>query len=163
MTPEPEKLFALMSHNETKLGHEFALIGQRLTWLSISESFLFGGFASSVATVSSSAHPMSAPLTTLLMLLPVLGLLLALSVGIGIRAAIVVTRELQVVRGRLEAQAITQYGDAWVLRLGDPRDRGRLHWTLLAGDLPAQAVPLLMSVAWIVLIVVVAQHGFGGQ
>jgi hypothetical protein len=144
---------------ESKVAHEISLTGHRMTWLVVSESFLFGAFAAvltySANAVAATANAVasqpgvqvSQTATTLLILLPALGMLLVLFVLPSLWAARAVMMELLTARASIE----TKLQDLTFKNLpilGSGESRGKLKWTSTCGDVSLLGVPVLLFFAW---------------
>lgn len=122
------------------------LISQRMGWLLISQSFLFTAFALAAAHVQSPVSDRLS-LNIFVHLVPVLGLVTAVFVGLSLLAAIRVVWTMKAARGRIEAKLIhaleQAYGSASVPRTS------LVDWI---GHAPAFAVPPLFAAAWLYLL-----------
>lgn len=123
---------------------EFDLIGHRMNWLMTSQAFLFAAFALCVTTTS--PRPTLAA-TWLQYLLPAIGAISAVLVGLAIFAAHRVIDRLKPARAILEGLAT----EAGFEKLGVDVHSSD-HRT---GNLPSLILPWTLASAWIVLIGVV--------
>jgi hypothetical protein len=127
----------------SKIAHEDNLVGQRVTWLVMSQSFLFGAFAALLASMSQGPAP--APLANLLeIVIPLVGVLLPFLVLLAVSAATGALSRWRAERARI--LATTEAKD-----LDWPQVDHRMG--LLFGQLlpPATAVGFLL--AWITILV----------
>jgi hypothetical protein len=126
----------------TRLGaaidKELSLINERMTWLVISESFIFSGFTMAVGT-----HEKQTVLGLLVGILPLVGLLMALFVYPALLAAHNTANRLKGDRRRFELRLPEN------LRIDMLASR-RAH---LFGSIPAFLIPLMLILVWITIIV----------
>lgn len=128
---------------DRQIGIEFDLIGHRMTWLMISQSFLFSTFAT---TISASTPPKSTKaVTTLQWLVSGVGILTALFVGLAILAAHQVISRLKPNRDELEKAASSRGFEV----LG-VESSSRDHFL---GNLPSQVLPWVLIAAWVLLVI----------
>jgi len=159
--PTFERAKATLAIIEPMIAHEFAQIGNRMTWLTISQSFLFAAYAT-VATDPSRMQVTSITLTTkmLLLLIPFVGLVFSAVVAFSVYAAKSVLEKLIAVRGEmiLQINKCTSENDAAFLLplVGGKRQRnpGELSWTVFLGDLPVFVLPWAMVVMWLAAVAV---------
>jgi hypothetical protein len=122
------------------------LISHRMGWLLISQSFLFTAFALAAAHVR---NPLAAqvPINHFLHLVPLLGLITCVLVGLSLLAVLRVIWQLKASRERVEAELTRpledRYGASSVPRTS-PAD-----WL---GHGPAMLVPSLFATAWLYLL-----------
>lgn len=122
------------------------LISHRMGWLLISQSFLFTAFALAAAHVQ---NPLADRLSlgVFVHLVPLLGLAIALFVGLSLLAAMRVIWTMKATRARIEATLTRPleetYGAASV---------PRTSLTDWVGHAPALAVPPLFAAAWLYLL-----------
>jgi hypothetical protein len=132
---------------ETKIGHELNLIGQRMTWLVLSESFLFA------AWINIGSSRFSAKQWLLYKVVWTIGFASAALALAATRAALLVGDALlearEYVEDCLRALALS-HGDKLFPRLGPNRD-GRTRWTHITGALPATFLPPLFMGAWLAI------------
>ena len=110
---------------------EFDLIAGRMTWLMISESFIFSAFATAIANYRPD-HPGVDTLRYLIRILPFLGMLLTVTVYVAIVAALSAIDTLKRQRDRMIAGLPAQ------LRIDLISARSRQQWW---GNLPAHSLP----------------------
>jgi hypothetical protein len=123
------------------------LISHRMGWLLISQSFLFTAFALAAAHVH---NPVSDQLSlnTFVHLVPVLGLVTSLFVGLSLVAAMRAIWTMKATRARIEAKLTgaleAAYGASSIPRTS------LVDWI---GHAPALAVPPLFAAAWLYLLI----------
>lgn len=136
----------LVSLTEVKLGHEINLIGQRLGWLVLSESFLFNVW---LAVPRSNLTDLQKEL--LFRIIGSVGFITAVLAVLGTGAALAVADELMLARDRVEAEIRSclpqRVGTVLVPRLGHARDHRVRHSTLL-GNVAAMFLPPLFVATW---------------
>jgi hypothetical protein len=139
-------LHDLVSLTEVKLGHEINLIGQRLVWLVISESFLFNVW---VAIPRSSLTDLQKEL--LFRIIGAVGFFTAVLAVLGTGAALAVADELMLARDRVEEEIRSHLPDRvgliLVPQLGHARD-DRVRNTNHLGNVSAMFLPPLFVAAW---------------
>jgi hypothetical protein len=118
---------------------ELALINGRMSWLVISESFIFSAFTTAVANAARSQV-----LRSFVLLMPLVGLLLALLVYPAILAAGSTASRLRAERARCELKVPEE------LRV-QLESSARAHFW---GSLPTHAIPVMLILVWIVVVVV---------
>ncbi len=136
-------LIAKLNMIASKIQHEDNLIGQRTTWLVISQSFLFGAFVAVVAEVGRAGTvPPLAKL--LLVVIPLMGMLLPALVLLAVGAATFSLRQWRAERERI---------------LVTP-EAGNLDWprldrraVLVLGQLLPHATALGFLAAWIAILI----------
>jgi hypothetical protein len=156
---------------ETVYGHELALIGNRMTWFAITQSFLFGAYATIAtdparldrafrATTSSDPLVGVTTINVLLLVMPVLGIAIALAAFFSVRAAGTVRAHLGAARGDLQKQlneALKANGLRQIPVIGTREQRieyggpefGR---TIFFGRLPEWVLPFAMIAVWTVAL-----------
>jgi hypothetical protein len=123
------------------------LISQRMGWLLISQSFLFTAFALAAAHVE---NPVAdrVSLNVFIHLVPVLGLITSVFVGLSLAAAMRVIWTMKATRAAIEAKLTSAleaaYGAASVSRAS------AVDWI---GHAPALFVPPLFAAAWLYLLI----------
>ena len=127
-----------------EIRHEHDLIGQRMTWLVISQSFLFGTFATLIGQ-RSSAGTAGGMLRLLLILTPLVGVLLPVVVLMAVGAA-----TYAISQWRAERDRISEMPEAKQLEW--PHLKHSRLLTLLGQLLPF-AVTIGFLVAWVVILV----------
>ena len=118
---------------------EFDLIGTRMTWLVISQSFMFATFATAAANVALPNREFSTVLKYLVVMIPVLGVTFAILVGLAIGTAHSVAIEMKNQRDKL----INELPENLRITLVPSRDKAHQN-----GNLPAAYVPWLLVAAW---------------
>ena len=144
-------LCSLGSLIESKIAHEISLLGHRMTWLVISESFLFSAFS----IILTSANMVTKTAPVLLLLLPSVGIAVVLFVYPSLFAAHRVMAALLRSRSEIERKLIslTQIKLPELGGLTDTRNP-ELGWTLWCGSLPVWCVPAVILVAWILVLLI---------
>lgn len=122
---------------ETRLSHEFALMGQRMTWLVTSQAFLFTAWVQLVKT-----DPLGDAATLLLVVLPVIGLGVSLAAAYSINAAMRMVDVLVIDRAAIDG----------MLGLTAMSPLRRDDWTRVAGHAPTVFLPPLFVAAWLVVL-----------
>ena len=124
---------------------EFDLIAGRMSWLMISESFIFSAFATALANYRPD-HPAVNGLRFLFWVLPFVGMFLAVSVHLAVLAALSAIDTMKRQRDRMMAGLPAQ------LRIDLISTRSRQQWW---GNLPAVVLPPALVVVWAVAYVFV--------
>jgi hypothetical protein len=119
---------------------EFDLIAVRMTWLVISESFIFSAFATAIANYRAD-HPVIGGLRFLLWVLPFVGMFLAVTVYVAILAALSAIDTLKGQRDRMMAGLPAQ------LRIDLISARSQQQWW---GNVPAHVLPPVLFLVWAV-------------
>ncbi len=117
---------------------EFDLIGGRMSWLVIAESFIFSAFAASVANYRPD-HNLAGELRYLIWVLPFVGIFLATCVYMAILAAHAALGKLKGQRDRM----INRLPSA--LRIDLIGDDSRVQWW---GNLPTHIIPPVLILIW---------------
>jgi hypothetical protein len=118
---------------------EFDLIGHRMTWLVISQSFLFSAVS---LTVNNSVNPSAVKISELLRwLIPIIGIITCISVGLATFAARSVINKLKRQRDPLESQDPTDY------QLESIGVRSS-SWEHKIGNIPSLILPWVLCIAW---------------
>jgi hypothetical protein len=128
----------------SEIQHEDDLIGQRTTWLVMSQSFLFGAFATLIGQMNNleaAAHRVK----LLQVLIPLVGLLLPILVLLAVGAATYEIWQL-----RTEHDRVCEMLDAKGDRLEKPRRRPT--WVMMLGQLLPIAAGLGFVLAWIMIL-----------
>jgi hypothetical protein len=142
--------------------HEFSLIGNRMTWFAISQSFLFSTYVT-IATDPSrlqlidptKTEQVPGKFTTMLMLLciPIVGMLFAFTAWLGVCAAGRVLNKLMECRGECLKKINSSVAEQNILIpvIGSEEDRRGLGLssTVMHGDMPMLALPLGMMLIWL--------------
>lgn len=111
---------------------EFDLIGHRMTWLVISQSFLFSAVS---LTVNNSVNPSAVKISELLRwLIPIIGIITCISVGLATFAARSVIDKLKSQRDPLESQ--------------EPIGVRSASWEHKIGNIPSVILPWVLCIAW---------------
>ena len=157
-------LRANLGHVEALVTHELSLIGNRMVWFAISQSFLFGAYATIAtdgarlgAIFSSATPPAMGSLTgkLLLLVVPAVGILFAIAAWISVHAANRVLSSLDPTRGELliaTNKILQNNGYIPLPVIGDQTQRAtfskRLGWTITLGQTPQWLLPLSMLLVW---------------
>jgi len=139
-----DTLIAKLNMIAVQINHEDELIGVRVSWLVISQSFLFGTFASLVGLKGVAGHEAGA-VTLLLNLIPLVGIFLPVLVLVAVGAA-----TYAIWQWRAEHDRICKMDEAKQLDWPDLKHRGLVS---LMGHL----LPIVGSVgfllAWLLLLI----------
>jgi hypothetical protein len=119
---------------------EFDLIVGRMSWLVISESFIFSAFATAIANYRPD-HPAVGGLRFRAWVLPFVGMFLAVTVYVAILAALSAIDMLKRQRDRMMTGLPAR------LRIDLISARSQQQWW---GNLPARALPLFLFLVWAV-------------
>lgn len=134
---------ALLHTQLTRIGaaidKELTLMSERMSWLVISESFIFSAFTGAVAN-----YEKSRVLLALGYLMPLVGFLLAILVYPALLAAHITAKRLKVERDEFELRL----PEALQVKLLAPK---RAH---LLGSVPAFVIPVMLALVWSTIIVV---------
>ena len=137
-------LIARLNLIADQIRHEDNLIGQRMSWLVISQSFLFGTFATLVG-YTGGVSAAAGVVRLLLILIPLVGVMLPILVLAAMGAAIYAISQWRAERDRiLETPEAKQ--------LDWPRLKHRSGVTALGQLLPI-AVSVGFTLAWIVILI----------
>jgi hypothetical protein len=141
-TPEETSLLLTqLTRIGVAIDKELSLMSERMSWMVISESFIFSAFTVAVAN-----HEKSMILGALVCLLPFVGFLMALVVYPGLLAA------------HFAATTLKEERHSYELRLPDGL-RVKLHAPKRAhflGSVPA-VIPVMLLLVWTVIMVVMAR------
>jgi len=129
---------------DAQIQHEDDLIGQRMSWLVISQSFLFGTLATLIGQ-RGLTDPAAGAVRLLLVLIPLVGGLLSVLVLAAVGAANYAMQQWRVALDRICALPEARQLD-W------PRLRHRRRMTML-GDLLPIAVSGGFFLAWVVILI----------
>lgn len=137
---------ALLLTQLTRIGvaidKELTLMSERMSWLVVSESFIFSAFTVAVAN-----HDKSMILVAVVCLMPIVGFLMALLVYPGLLAAHTTAKWLKEERRQFEWRLP---GDLQV-KLRAPK---QAHFL---GSVPAFVIPVMLLLVWTVIIVIMAR------
>ena len=122
---------------------EFDLISGRMSWLVVSESFIFSAFATAVANYRPD-HSLRGPLLFLIMVMPLVGILMSASVYLAILAGHQAMATLKDQRERMVA-ALPPRLLIDLISTHSPEQR----W----GNLPTHVIPPVLLVVWTVAFV----------
>ena len=117
---------------------EFDLIGGRMTWLMISESFIFSAFVTAIASYRVD-HPLRHSLLYLIWVLPVIGMVLTVCVYAAILAA---HRAIAILKSQRD-HMIEKLPS--LLRIDLISNSSRAQWW---GNLPTYLIPPLLFLTW---------------
>lgn len=118
---------------------EFDLVGTRMTWLVISQSFMFATFATAVANASGKNQEFSASLKYLVGMIPILGVIVAVLVALAIRVAHKVASDMKNQRDNL----IKYLPVNLQITLVSSSDKAHI-----IGNLSAAYLPWMFALAW---------------
>jgi hypothetical protein len=125
---------------------EFTLVSDRMVWMVISESFIFGAFTTAVVNYEPN-KTLCYAILVLIAALPVLGVLIADLARRAINAAHTAADRLKDERERLERMFVGQ------LRVDLISSKLETH---AAGNLPPKLLPRIITLAWAVFLIVAA-------
>jgi hypothetical protein len=137
-------LIAKLNLIASEIKHEDDLIGQRTTWLVISQSFLFGTFVAVLSLPGETAME-AAYAKLLVVVIPLVGVLLPIVVLLALYAAASAIRQWRAEQDRLCGMPEGQELD-W------PRLKHRTQVVLLGNLLPV-AVALGFALAWVAIMI----------
>ena len=140
-----DTLIAKLNMIAAEIRHEDDLIGARISWLVISQSFLFGTFAALVGQRGGVVRGAAGAVRLLLLLIPLVGVLLPLVVLAAIAAA-----SYAISQWRAERERITKMPEA--KDLDWPRLSHRRQVTVL-GQLLPYAVSIGFMLAWLAVLI----------
>lgn len=149
------KICSLGSLIESRIGHEIALIGHRIQWLVVSESFLFGAFATILASRTDS-YGSSFSKAAIVYMLPILGMLLAMLAWISVLQALRVSEALLKTRGNIDRTLTKRIASLDWPHLGLKREGKGLRGTDFWGKTSAFCVPPLLAMAWLYLFLMIS-------
>lgn len=132
-TDETALLLTQLTRIGAAIDKELTLISERMTWLVVSESFMFSAYTMAVAN-----YERAIVLNTLVYLMPLVGLLLALLVYPGLLAAHFTAKWLKEERHQFELRLPD---DLQVKLLAPPR-------THVLGSVPAFVIPVMLILVW---------------
>jgi len=135
-----ESLSRRLTRLDSQLKIEYELIGHRVSWLLVSNSFLFGAFVVGLNNASLNGG-IQKLIHILILAIPVIGLASSVLVALAVRAAHEVVSEFKVVRDRVEEEAHRAFSYE---RLG-------VHiksWPHIVGNWPPMLLPPLFAVVW---------------
>jgi ABC-type uncharacterized transport system fused permease/ATPase subunit len=136
-TDETAHLLTQLTRIGCAIDKELSLINERMTWLVVSESFMFSAYTMAIAN-----HDKALVLNTLVFLMPIVGLLLALLVYPGLLAAHFTAKWLKEERHLFELRL----PKGLQVKLLAPR---RAH---VLGSVPAFVIPVMLVTVWGVII-----------
>ncbi len=123
---------------------EYDLMGQRMSWMVISQSFLFSAVA---LTANSAVDPSMRQIIELLrLLIPFIGILSCLLSSLAIVAARSVINRLKHLRNDLEDKFSSEYG---LDKLGVRQT----EWQHSFGNFPTSFLPFTLSCVWLIILV----------
>jgi len=141
---DEEALIARLNMIAAEMKHEDDLISQRMSWLVISQSFLFGTFATLVSLTGVTGPPAVA-VTFLLALIPLVGVFLPALVLLAMGAASYAISQWQAEHDRIRAMPEAKQLD-W------PRLKHRRLVTALGQSLPT-VVSVGFLLAWLAVVI----------
>ena len=126
---------------------EFTLVSDRMTWMSVSESFIFGAFVTAAVSYKPGTQQLGILIQTILFILPTLGLSIAFLAHQAIPAAHTAADRLKERREKIE--------DMFLGALRVELVSSKLH-THSLGNLPPKYLPPIIMLVWVALLLVVA-------
>ena len=141
---ETSHLLVQLQRLDGAIDKEFTLVSERMTWLVVSESFIFSAFAATVANYKPD-HKMATALLFLLWALPFVGFLLAVLVYPAILAAHSAAFKLKNLRDTVDDRIPID------LKVAKISSKTNEH---LIGNIPPYAIPPIFIIVWLVLIIV---------
>jgi hypothetical protein len=135
---ETDHLLTQLTRIGIGIDKELTLIGERMSWLNISESFIFSAFTVAVAN-----HEKTMVLEIVACLMPLVGFLLALFVYPALLAAHLTAKRLKAERHQFELKLPE---DLQVKLLAPKREH-------FLGSVPAFVIPGMLLLVWSVIIV----------
>lgn len=154
-----KNLIQLSETLEKRIQFESSWIGQRMSWLVVSQSFLFTAFVNAASKTqifklkqTSESAPGNADylVTIIPAIIMILGLIQAFSAFVSILSAKRVNAEQAVLRGKI---------DNWIKEECHPKALfdhwpllGKKRWTYHFGAFASWMIPLSLIVAWILLL-----------
>ena len=150
---EPKKEFKSseeISQALTQLGRlgeaiskEYTLVSDRMTWLVISNSFMFSAFTTAVSNYGRGDQPLSILLLLVIYGIPCLAIAMCLLVLGAIQAAHSAAKRLKASRDSFEA-ALPEN-----LRIESVSSKDHEH---ILGNLPPYVIPILLGITWLVFL-----------
>lgn len=131
---------------------EFDLIAGRMSWLVISESFIFSAFGTAASSYRPD-HPCAGALLYMIWVMPVLGMCLAVCVQVALIAAHRAIRILKNQRERMIARLPVP------LHIDLISTNSREQWM---GNLPTHVIPPLLFLIWAVAFVTALTRNLAG-
>lgn len=146
-----EKAFKSANLIETMISHELNLINHRMTWLTVSQSFLFTAFvALTTGNPTKPSRFYEICTATLKILIPSIGFFISLSVYIALWAAILVLDDLLLSRGKLyNGLNKSNFLSVYVPVLHNKKHTHR--W----GSYPPKIVPLILILGWTLVLIII--------
>lgn len=135
-----ESLSRRLTRLDSQLKIEYELIGQRVSWLLVSNSFLFGAFVVGLNNVNPNTNVQKL-IHVLILAIPVIGLTSSVLVALAVRAAHEVISDLKAVRDRVEEEAYRAFSYE---RLGVQSK----SWPHVVGNWPPTLLPPLFAIVW---------------
>ena len=138
-TAETALLLTQLTRIGVAIDKELSLMSERMSWLVISESFIFSAFTTAFAN-----HEKSEVLVAFACLMPIVGLLMALLAYPGLLAAHHTAKWLKEERHHFELRL----PEGLQVKLRAPK------FAHLLGSVPAFVIPVMLLLVWTVTIVV---------
>ena len=139
-----ETLIARLNMIAVQINHEDELIGVRVSWLVISQSFLFGTFAALLG-LKGVVGPEAGVVTLLLTLIPLVGMLLPVLVLVAVAAA-----TYAIWQWRAEHDRICKMAEAKQLHWPDLKHRSLVS---LMGHLLPIVISVGFLLAWLAILI----------
>lgn len=141
---EPTIVLGQLARLDGAIEKEFTLIGDRMTWMVVSESFIFGAFVTAAVYYNPRDTALKYLVISLLILLPIIGATIAAVAYLAITAAHIATDRLKRRREDLEL-LIT--GKCYVELVST-------DWaTHPIGNVPSRYLPPVFVIVWAVFLV----------
>ncbi|AFY73076.1 hypothetical protein Syn7502_00961 [Synechococcus sp. PCC 7502] len=141
--------FSTLKRLDDQIHMEYDLMGQRMSWMVISQSFLFTAVAASAN--SSVDHSMRKVIDLLRLLIPSIGILSCLFAIAAIFAARSVINRLKNIRNSLEDALSLEHGEDRFYKLGVRQT----EWQHSFGNFPTSFLPLALICVWLIILVAV--------
>lgn len=143
---EPSIVLAQLQRLDGAIEKEFTLIGDRMTWMVVSESFIFGAFVTAAVYYNPRDTALNYLVISLLILLPIIGATIAAVAYLAITAAHIATDRL---KGRRQELEVLIPGKCCVELVST-------DWaTHPTGNVPSRYLPPVFVVLWAVFLVIV--------
>ena len=128
---------------ETRIAHEINLLGQRTTWLVMSQAFLFAAWVQLAIHQDPPGTSTPSKIDILFYVIPCIGL------GVSIAATFSIWAAMRMIDARIIDRVVIDK----VLGLTEMGPNRKESWTRLAGHAPTEILPPLFVVAWSAVLV----------
>jgi hypothetical protein len=125
------------------ISKEYTLVSDRMTWLVISNSFMFSAFTTAVSNYGKGEQPLSLLLLLVIYGIPFLAIAMCLLVLGAIYAAHAAAKRLKKSRKKFE-KTLPKY-----LRIKLVSSKDHEH---ILGNLPPYIIPILLGITWMVFL-----------